>query len=1447
VVAWLLVATGLGSVVSSIAPPAGAATIDGTYTPQGPGPVTAGQVENVDNGNLVTGALHTVVPHPTDANIIWAGAVNGGLWRTNNATAAQPTWTPLTDQMPGLSIGALELDPTVGTNTVLVAGLGRSSSFNYMGGPRTGLLRTTNGGGTWTQIGVADLTGENIWGVAPRGNTIVAASTGGTNSPSAAGQGGIFRSTDGGTSFTRLSGNGTSGLPNVGVYDLASDPSNSARLYAGTQSGIFRSTDTGATWTNVTNQVTSLNGTPRNVELAVSNDGNAVYAGVINASNQLGGLWRSGDQGANWTQLDTPTTNEGGLTVGIQPRPKPGGQGDQHFSMRVDPANNNLVYLGGDRQPANPGPDGILNNNDDTFPNSIGADTFSGRLFRCNAAGAAGSQCAPITHNGTANDSAPHADSRDMAFDANGDLVEVDDGGIYRQTNPSDATGRWQSMIGTGLQIQEGHSCAYDSVGDLTTCGTQDIGAPEQNPGSTTWGELTRGDGGYVAVDDSNPAASIRYSSSNSLSGFTRRTCTAANACASATPTFNVTGTGQNIYQFDATLPTYTPVHMNKVDPTRFIVSSSRLYESTDRLDNLTNIGNLPAGLTRAVAYGGRQGGADSPAVLWYGAGGQLFLRTGGTGFGTAVAGWGANGTTNDIVLNPEDWADAYVTEGARVFHTTDAGLTFTNISGNLTTENPGIQVWSLEVVPIDGSSELAVLAGTDRGIFLTQTQNLGTWSELGNNLPNTHAFHLEYDVTDDLLMVSTMGRGVWTLGEASEALPVADLAVSKFDSPDPVKAGEELFYTVVVSNEGDSDAQDVVVVDELPDEVIFLEDSAEGEGGECAYDAIQHDLTCTFDEVPANDSISFEIKTLVESDAVVDEDDGTIAIQNVVRTSSSTVDSDTSNNSDTETTFVQEKADLKVSKDCKPDDELPAGQTGTCTIYVDNLGPSSARDVILRDTHISDGAFTFGAITASQGTCDPPADGVIVCNLGDLSAASTSQTGRATVTVEVSATEDVDINDIADARSPTPDPNTANNEARDHISVMAVADLALDKTGPASGTAGTTIQYDIAIRNDGPSTAQGVVVEDDLSPEVEIASVTGSKGGSPVGCNVGTPGNPDLPSRCSFGTMAPGATGTMTVIVRIKPDARGPINDDARVYSSTFDDELSNNLDSVQTNATGSADLSITKTDSPDPVIAGQLLTYTIVVTNNGPSTAEDVVVTDDLPAQTTYQSGVDGNGQTICTEVQTDRVVCQLGDMGPGTSETIYITVRVDPSTPPGTTLQNSATVSSSTSDPNPGNNTDGESTSVNTSADVWIDKQAIPLSGNPSPRIRYTLVVHNNAGCETDGQSTPTPTCGSGGPSDALGIVVTDRLPLDSKKLVVQFVSPQCTYTKATHTVQCTSSRVPAGAQVTFIIEVQVSGSVGTILNTATLTTTTPDPDTSNNENAASLVMKGGTGKK
>jgi uncharacterized repeat protein (TIGR01451 family) len=486
-------------------------------------------------------------------------------------------------------------------------------------------------------------------------------------------------------------------------------------------------------------------------------------------------------------------------------------------------------------------------------------------------------------------------------------------------------------------------------------------------------------------------------------------------------------------------------------------------------------------------------------------------------------------------------------------------------------------------------------------------------------------------------------------------------------------------------------------------------------------------------------------------------------------------------------------------------------------------------------------------SITPS-GSCAPTSAGpatsiTIVCDLGTEPAG-----GRSTIRVTVTAADVAQVNDVATVTSDTADPVTSNNQASGRVDFVGLADLSLTKEGPATVVAGTEMTYTIHVRNDGPSVAHDVVVTDTLPAGVSFVSVTPEQGT----CTSGQPTARDL--RCGLGNLPVTAIGdSVDIVVRVfvAPDVvPGTILiNQALVTSSTADPDNDDVRSSVSTTVEGSADLLVTKVASPSPVTAGNPLTYTITVRNDGPSTATGVQITDTIPAGTTFVSGQDGNGATVCTLVQTGDVVCSLGTMAPGTTKTVFLTVKVGPSVPPSPPpLHNKVVVSSNTPDPALGNNTFTLDTPVITSAELWLDKQGVKRSGNPAPMVVYTLVVHNDAGCETDAQSTPTPTCGAGGPSDAQNVTVVDTLPLDPKKLVVQFVSPQCSYSSATHKVTCTSATVPAGTSVSFVIEAQIQGSVGNILNSAVLThSDTPDPVTTNNRNDVTLVMKGGTGKK
>jgi hypothetical protein len=561
------------------------------WTFQGPQPITGGQVEGLESQDSpVVGALHTLLAHPTSADVLYAGAVNGGIWKTLNATTAEPDWQPLTDDQSSLSIGAMAFDSDDSTHNTIVAGFGRFSAFGLEGGLRDGLLRTVNGGDSWTEIdGGGTLDGKNISGVAVHDQVIVV-SVNDTDADQVAAAG-IYRSENGGTGFTQIAG-GTTGLPNGICFDLVADPNHPERLFApitqadtaglphGGENGIYRSENGGQTWQRVSNSAIedlivpagTTGHSTSNIEIAVGEHGQ-VFAAVMN-DGQLQGIFRAADGGAAtvaWTQMETPETNEGPADeIGLHPRYKPGTQAHIHFSILADPTDANIVYVGGDRQPTRleGGQTG------DPWPNSLGAENYTGRLFRGDASLPDGSQWTALTHVGTDSNSAPHADSREMVFDAAGNIIEADDGGIYRRTDPRSSDGDWESILGD-LAVTELHSVAWDAVSNIIVGGTQDVGAVEQDGiGEVAWRTITQGDGAIAVIDDTNADYSLRYTSAPKLGSLRVRRIDQDNDEVSNTHVelqvldSGGSPSGHSLTEtFDRTLPFYTPIALNAVDP----------------------------------------------------------------------------------------------------------------------------------------------------------------------------------------------------------------------------------------------------------------------------------------------------------------------------------------------------------------------------------------------------------------------------------------------------------------------------------------------------------------------------------------------------------------------------------------------------------------------------------------------------------------------------------------------------------------------------------------------------------------------------------------------------------------------------------------------------------------------------------------------------------------
>jgi hypothetical protein len=716
------------------------------WVQHGPGPTTNGQCEGI-TGQPVVGAVKSVAAHPTDPSIMFIGAVGGGIWRTGNATAANPAWVQQLALNESLSIGAIEYDPTDAAHQTLLAGSGSFSSFGVPSA-LVGVFRTTNDGANWTRLdGGGTIANQNITGVAPRGATLVISTTNG-----------VFRSTNTGAIWTQISGVAGTGLPAGASFDLAGDPTTSTRLYTNAGSnGIYRSNDTGGNWTKVSNAtVDAALASVGNVKMSVGMSNN-LYVAIVRFG-QLFRLFRFDNGTSTWATLDLPSTNEaGGGPYGIHP----GGQGGTHLSIAADRTNANICYIGGDRQPAVNEAAPPL-----SFPNTIGANDFSGRLFRIDATKPAGSQSAHITHSNTAGNSAPHADSRDMAIDANGDLVETDDGGVYKRTTPLTNTGDWASLNGD-LEVTELHDVAWDSRSKVAVGAAQDTGSPQQMiPGQPKWFEesFLVGDGGDIAIDDTGtPGSSIRYQAAEYLQNFVRSTYDTSNTFVSRVfPAFTLVGGGTKLVAGQGSAPFVTPVIVNNVTPARLLIGGFSIYESSDQGDTVAEVGaGIQANSGAAIAYGAA-GNAD---MVYAGVGDNVRIRnTAAPAAFTASATYPGAGTfrpVQAIAIDRGNPLRAFVADATHVYLTKNGGGAWTEITGNLLTLTPGnLLSIAFSTANTDGS----VIAGGFNGAYIARGPAFDTWKALGTGLPRVPVFDLEYDPADKVLVAGTMGRGAWTV-----------------------------------------------------------------------------------------------------------------------------------------------------------------------------------------------------------------------------------------------------------------------------------------------------------------------------------------------------------------------------------------------------------------------------------------------------------------------------------------------------------------------------------------------------------------------------------------------------------------------------------------------------------------------------------------------------------
>lgn len=762
-----------------------------------------GNIKGIAN-NAAIGAIETVAPDPGNPDILYVGTVNGGIWKTTNATSGAPSWTPLTDSMPSLSIGALEFDPNDATDQTLWAGTGNYSSYFSLAAPfgGVGLYETTNGGQNWTQVGASTFAGLNIRSILPTtlqmpgssGHTIFVATEEKNDSSTIDSSVGLYRSDDSGNTWSLVSG--SAGLPAGKVTQVIVDPSNPDRFYVGiprqgvysldySQSATPNWTPTAALTgasTSVRVRLTAMSYTPTGSNAPQT----VLYAALLGlkdgsaGTGEPTGIFQSVNGGLAWTSLDVPDVN-------------PSGQGQLQFSFVAHPSNPNLVYVGGN-----------------TVAVAVAAG-YIGNHAVIDAAQPSGSQITKLDDTATIPTS-PHPDSRNMVFDATGtNLIEVDDGGIYMLSNPTGAAPVWTSLNGD-LAVTEFLWIDYDSINHVVFGGVQDNGSPLQDgPGLLTYHDQVGGDGQTAAADNrSTPNQSTHYQSYPSLTSFQTETFDSTNTLLNTTYPdlkvlqFNSNGTpilesdGQqetkSLLKIGAGLQFVTPYALNAVTPTQLVIGGGNggVYESFDGGNTLTTLSPSDVGNVSAVAYGGVLNGQDNSAVLYVGSYGDdqnhlLFLRSAAGAALTPLTAYPGL-APNHIVLDPNNWQAAYIIDVRNhIYVTTNAGASFTEITGNLQTysQTPDTPVNGLAVFPNPSNpgDDVVFVNIPTLGVWATTNPTLGSstqWVQFGTNLPNIAITQMLYDATDNVLVAGTLGRGVWTVPNLSnfvgDAAPVLDL-----------------------------------------------------------------------------------------------------------------------------------------------------------------------------------------------------------------------------------------------------------------------------------------------------------------------------------------------------------------------------------------------------------------------------------------------------------------------------------------------------------------------------------------------------------------------------------------------------------------------------------------------------------------------------------------------
>jgi uncharacterized repeat protein (TIGR01451 family) len=726
-----------------------------------------------------------------------------------------------------------------------------------------------------------------------------------------------------------------------------------------------------------------------------------------------------------------------------------------------------------------------------------------------------------------------------------------------------------------------------------------------------------------------------------------------------------------------------------------------------------------------------------------------------------------------------------------------------------------------LEPTPISasagtGNPQANIGGSAGWGVFSRRADSLA-------GLNSEMRFHLDSDTT-----VQFGGLAIDDVSVTACRLASADLSITKSDGVTTAVPGGSVTYTITASNAGTDPVTGATVIDNFSAAHASCTWTCVGAGGGTCTAAGSGNINDATVNLPVGGSVTYTATCGVTFGA-------TGSLVNTATVSSSVTDPNPGNNSATDTDTLTPMADLGITKTDGVTTAVPGGAV-TYTIVATNAGPSNAVSSTVVDTFPAVLTCTW-TCTGAGGTCTAAGSGNINDSVSLPAGASITYTASCTISAAATGT----LSNTATVSSATPDPTPGNNSATDSDTLTPQADLSVTKTdGVTSATAGGSVTYTIVASNAGPSNAPGTAVADTFPAACTTVSYTSVAAGGATGNTAAGSGN-----IADTLNLPVGSSVTYTATCTISAAATGTLSNTATVATGAgiTDPNLGNNS-ATDSDALGAqADLSITKTDGVTSATAGGSVTYTIAVSNAGPSTATGAGVADTFPAfctGVTYTS-VAAGGATGNTAAGSGNIADSL-NLPSGGSVT-YTAICTISGAASGI-LTNTATVTApgSVTDPNPANNSATDSDMVAAPAGAVVSgTKTVAGTFEVGGTITYTVILSNT---------------GTGAQGDNPGNEFIDVLPPTLALVSASATSPTAVATTGTNTVTWNGT-IPAGGSVTITITATILPSAAgqTIANQGTIsfdsdgngtnesTAQTDDPGAAGGANPTTFVVGGG----